>query len=235
MVSPEFKYGVPGNRIFTLALGAEEMAMTFAGVAAYLGIGLDWANRFYTWGWYFSIGGACVTFLGVISLAFGTSVRDRNFEEKMASLNLEASNARLETERLKKELGWRELSPEQQEIIRAGLAKGPMQITLGWTSGDPESAMYARHLANSFLAAGSEISAFAPFLLLGEEEFGLKVSGSEENEIGILVASLEAAGLGPITIRKTSRKPDGTKYTTHLFVGFRSPPTLGQPNPTVRP
>ncbi len=208
--------------------------MTFADVAAFFDIGLGRANQFYTWGWRASIVGALVTFLGLGFLYWGTRVRDREFDERMAHLNLEAANARAETERLKKELGWRELSPEQQKIIRAALAKTPMQITIGWTAGDAESTMFARHLANAFIAAGSEISAFAPFGMLGEQIFGLHVSGSEENEIAVLVASLEAAHLGPITIQKSNRKPDGTKYFTHLFVGFRTPPALGKPNPPVR-
>jgi hypothetical protein len=218
-----------------LSLGTAEVAMTFAGVTAFFNISLDRANQFHTWGLRASVVGALVTFLGLVFLYWGTRVRDREFDDRMAHLNLEAANARAETERLKKELGWRELSPEQQEIIHTALAKNPTQITIGWTSGDPESAMFARHLANTYIAAGSEISAFAPFVMLGAEEFGLNVSGSEENEIVVLVASLEAAHLGPITIKKSNRKPDGTKYVTHLFVGFRSPPTLGQPNPTVRP
>jgi len=209
--------------------------MIFKGVATFFDIGLDRANQFYAWGWRASVAGAFVTLLGVAFLYWGTRVRDREFDERIAHLNLEAANARAETERLKKELGWRELTPEQQEIIHAALAKKPMQITIGWTSGDPESAMFARHLANTFLAAGSDISAFAPFGMLGEEIFGLYISGSEENEIVVLLASLEAAHLGPITIKKSNRKPDGTKYVTHLFVGFRSPPALAQPNPTLHP
>ena len=202
--------------------------MTFADVVAFFNIGLDRANQFYTWGWLASIVGALITFLGLGFLYWGTRVRDREFDQRMAHLNLEAANARYETERLKKELGWRELSPEQQRIIGVALAKNPMQITIGWTSGDPESAMFARHLANAFIAAGSEISAFAPFGMLGEQQFGLHVSGSEENEIAVLVAALEAARLGPVSIQKSKRKPDGTKYFTHLFVGFRTAPALGE-------
>lgn len=208
--------------------------MTFADVAAFFDISLERANQLYTWGWVASIVGAVVTAFGLGSLYVGTRVRDRAFGEKIAHLNLEAANARHETERLKKELGWRELSPEQRTIIRAALAKSPIQLTIGWTAGDPESAMFARDLAIAFIAAGSEISAVAPFGMLGEQLFGLHVSGSEENEIAVLVASLEAAHLGPITVKKSNRKPDGTKYVTHLFVGYRTPPALGQPNPPVR-
>ncbi len=208
--------------------------MTFADLAAFFNIGLDRANQFYRWGWVASIVGAVVTAFGLGLLYVGTRVRDREFDQRMAHLNLEAANARYETERLKKELGWRELSPAQQTSIRAALAETPMQLTIGWTAGDPESSMFARHLAIVFIAAGLEISGGGPVGMLGEELFGLHLQGSEENELAVLGATLEAAHLGPITVKKSNRKPDGTKYVTHLFVGYRTPPALGHPTPPVQ-
>jgi hypothetical protein len=68
--------------------------MTFADVAAVLDISLDRANQFYTWGWRASVVGAVVTALGLGFLYWGTRVRDREFDERIAHLNLEAGNAR---------------------------------------------------------------------------------------------------------------------------------------------
>jgi hypothetical protein len=101
-----------------------------------------------------------------------------------------------------------------------------MEITIGWTSGDPESAYFAQYLAKMFLEAGSKISAFAPFGMLGTQLYGLNISGSERDEINLLVESLAAAGLTPSSVKIDSRKPDGTKYYTNIFVGFRTPPSL---------
>lgn len=214
----------------------------------FMKISLETANQFYAWGWRASIAGALITFFGVGFLYWGTRVRDHDFETQVANLNLEAGQAReragkleerakglekeaeqarLETERLKKELGWRELTNDKQEKILSALAGSSMQITLGWTAGDPESSYFARQFAELFIKAGSEIKTFAPFGMLGEQKYGLEISGSEENEITILAGALQSAGFD-VVVKINQRKPDGSKYFTHLFVGYRAPPALRQ-------
>jgi hypothetical protein len=75
-------------------------------------ISLETANSLYEWGWRGSIFGAVITTLAVMSLMWGTRIRDRDFEASMAHLNSDAANARLETARIKQTLAWREPSPE---------------------------------------------------------------------------------------------------------------------------
>lgn len=101
-----------------------------------------------------------------------------------------------------------------------------MQITISWVSGDPEGAAFARSLGNVLSNSGLEISAFAPMGFLHEEPQGLSISGSERKEIELLASVLGNAGFGAIKVRMVSRKPDGSKYFTHLLIGYRSPPSL---------
>jgi hypothetical protein len=61
---------------------------------ALVNISLDTANRFYSWGWRGSIIGALITAVAVCFLMWGTRVRDRDTETRLASLNLEAAQSR---------------------------------------------------------------------------------------------------------------------------------------------
>jgi hypothetical protein len=65
-----------------------------AWLADLLNISLDRANQFYAWGWRFSVIGAAITLFGIWLLWWGTRVRDHDSESQMASLNIEAGQAR---------------------------------------------------------------------------------------------------------------------------------------------
>jgi hypothetical protein len=146
--------------------------------------------------------------------------------ERAAKLENEAAAARLEAQNLKKQLSWREVTPKQSEIIRSALINAPMQITISWVAGDPEGSAFSQQLAEAFTRSGMEISAFAPMGFLGQEPHGLSISGSERSEVEALASALDEAGLGRPSVDLNARKPDGTKYFTHLQVGYRTPPTL---------
>ena len=57
-------------------------------------ISLETANSLYRWGWRGSIFGAVITAVAVVSLMWGTRVRDRDFETRMTELNVIAGQAR---------------------------------------------------------------------------------------------------------------------------------------------
>jgi len=106
-----------------------------------------------------------------------------NANASAAKANERAETARLETERLKKQLAWREITPQQAEILRTALRKAPMQITVSWVMGDAESSEFTRSLAESIIGSPVEITAFAPMGFMGEEPHGMSVSGSERFEV----------------------------------------------------
>jgi len=145
-------------------------------------------------------------------------------EERAAQANVTAANlekdaavARLEQERLKQQLAWREVTPHQAEAIRNTLKKANLQITIFWIAGDAEGSAFARRLAEALLSAGSTISGFAPTGMLGAEKHGLSISGSEKEECELLATALRAAGFGEIPIDLSQRKPDGSKFFTGLL------------------
>ena len=51
------------------------------------------ANQFYSWGWRASVFGAVITAVGVGLLMLGTRVRDRDFEDQVATLHGRAADA----------------------------------------------------------------------------------------------------------------------------------------------
>lgn len=146
--------------------------------------------------------------------------------EEAAKLTKEAEEARLETERLKKQLAWRDVTSKQAEALRMALQKTPIEVTVFWIAGDAEGSAFARRLAEVLLSAGSKISAFAPMGMLGQEKHGLSISGSEREECELLASALRAIGFGAVPVDINHRKPDGTKYFTNIFVGYRDPPSF---------
>jgi len=149
-------------------------------------------------------------------------------DAKAAGANERAANAELETQRLKKQLAWREVTQNQATTIRTALQNTPMNLTISWVAGDPEGSEFAQQLGSVFAASGITLVAFAPMGYLGEEPHGVSISGSERQEIMLLSTALEKAGLGPVAVRIDAKKPDGTKYFTHLNIGYRVAPILDE-------
>ena len=143
---------------------------------------------------------------------------------KAAAANERAEKARLETERLKKELSWRTISEAQLEIIRNRISKTPIEIAISWNSGDSEGANFAQQLAHAFQSSGIKIVGFNKIGMA--DKIGLLVSGSEKNEIYAVAEALRDADLGQVDVGLDKRKASGEKYFTSIFVGFRPPPAL---------
>jgi len=167
--------------------------------------------------------------IGVIATALVVwmgNVKEGYLKLDLARVNNEAAQAKLEQERLKTQLAWRDITPQQAKLISDSLRKTPMEITIAWISGDAEGSEFSRRLAQVILGAGSRVTAFAPFGIFGKEPHGLSISGSEREEVEALARALEAGGLKPSDIQISDRKPDGTKYFTHLFIGYREAPVI---------
>lgn len=148
-----------------------------------------------------------------------------------ANANQRAAEADLEAQRLKKQLAWREVTPTQATVLHEALKDSSMQITISWVAGDPEGSQFAQRLGKVFVDAGVTLAAFAPMGHLGEEPHGLSVSGSEHQEVQLLSEALDKAGFGPVGVKVSARKPDGTNFVTHLEVGYRPAPVLDVRSP----
>lgn len=197
-------------------------------------ISLERANQFYTWGWRGSIAGALITAAAVCFLMWGTRVRDRDFDDKMANLYLAASQsreragelekraaeleneaavARAETERIQGQLAWRRINKVQHDIIVKSLSgKSVTFSSFGWTATDTEAALFAGELWRTLSDAGVKLDRSLPSPPLSG--LGIVVSDSgATSDIFDVTASLSAAGIPFV------RGPD-TPYL-QIFVGSR--------------
>ncbi|MDE2311167.1 MAG: hypothetical protein KGL01_10140 [Betaproteobacteria bacterium] len=191
------------------------------------------ADAIYSWSNVLLVLGATLALVGTAGVFWSGGVREKFADERISANEAETAKAKAETaramleqERLKEQLAWREVTPEQAKILQSQLKILPMQITISWVSGDPEGSAFAQSLGNALLNSGLEISAFAPMGFLGEEPHGLSISGSERREVELLASVLGNAGFGSIKVHIDNRKPDGSKYFTHLLIGYRSQPLL---------
>jgi hypothetical protein len=77
--------------------------------------------------------------------------------ERIASLEKETADARLEAERIKKEVAWRELNADTRAKLIAGLSTKPTSVTLVFVSGDAEATEYCAQFVSAFKQAGWKV------------------------------------------------------------------------------
>lgn len=166
-------------------------------------VSLDTANEFYSWGWRASVAGALLTSFGVGFLFWGTRIRDRDFEIQVSTLNSEAgaarerasklgeraaglekqaADARLETERLKSMVVWRQIDRSSAQTLKEELSASPSKVTILYTMSDPEASALAIQIAKIFQSAQWKI-AMAALSINGRLFFDLGVSTEPEATI----------------------------------------------------
>ena len=140
-------------------------------------ISLETANSLYRWGWRGSIFGAVITAVAVVSLMWGTRVRDRDFETRMTELNVIAGQARerasaaderaaaLEKEAAEARLKLaqitmpRHLTPEQIQKLKPLLMaipnKGKVVVKGRWP--DEEALSFTTQISEIMSDAGFEV------------------------------------------------------------------------------
>ena len=91
---------------------------------------------------------------------------------RAATLEKEAADARLETERIKEVVAWRVLSPTVSLELQRALAANPGSVNLKYTDGDPEALFLAIQLSRILSAAHWNVG-FGAFQLRGTIVFGL--------------------------------------------------------------
>jgi hypothetical protein len=83
------------------------------------------------------------------SIGLSAKAEASKAQENIAIANAAADEARLETERIKERLAWREITPAQQEALKSALRGAHFEIQMGFIATDPESATYADQLADA--------------------------------------------------------------------------------------
>ncbi len=84
-------------------------------------------------------------------------------------------------------------------------------------------ALFAEQLAFVFEAAGCEVAVVAPHVMLGGATVGVRSFRIREGRNRGFVRRPPTRRIDVI-VKNDNRKPDGSKYFTHLFVGFRPVP-----------
>jgi hypothetical protein len=152
-------------------------------------------------------------------------------DKKVSEANERASNAQLETERLKVQFAGRRLSKEQRSAI-AALIRDPAascDVLIHFQSSDPEAFAYGSDIVEAFNEAGVAKIEFGADSLIFGALFGVWVS-AEDKSVAILVAQalkLFDASVGVRDIdRSTFRPADKGGPDLYIFVG---PKSTGEP------
>jgi hypothetical protein len=97
----------------------------------------------------------------IISHKREAAASERTFDEykletgkKIAEAEEHTAEAQLETERLKKELGWRDVTQSQVKQLTTMLRGKAIQVSYFWTAGDAEGSYFAHRLAQALRIAG---------------------------------------------------------------------------------
>jgi hypothetical protein len=194
---------------------------------ALLDISVDTANKLYAWGWYGSIVGATITAVAVLSLMWGTRVRDRDFETQVANLNsataqsreraanlevrageLEKANLELSTTlerertaraRIEAGLASRHVRQEQKAALVAALNGLNIAVVVS-TYNNPEASAYADEVISALKEAGVTVNEGSQIMTGGGNLAGLLV---EETADIRLINALFLAGLATQKMQST--------------------------------
>jgi hypothetical protein len=146
-----------------------------------------------------------------------------------AQANERAATANLEAERLKEQLGWRDVTLDQAKAIAEALNGRSMRLAFHWTLGDAEGSMFVHKLAHAFQLAGCEIVGGGAVGYFGQERYGVEVDGSDAGEVQAVKGALEAAGYGTVETQVVAPNDDGSPKLTDIVVGYRAQPILTAP------
>lgn len=147
-------------------------------------------------------------------------------QERAASLEKQAADARLKQEEMRQSLSWRALTPSASDALVAALNR-PGKVVLAYTANDPEAISYASHFRQALTRAGWTVNAQAwsyPDRVL----FGLFVpfkAGSQN--VGPLQSAFQAAGLAfssefvPAPVMMMGAINEATEEYALIFVGSK--------------
>lgn len=148
---------------------------------------------------------------------------------RTATLEKEAADARLETERLKHLVAWRTISPETASKLEKVLIAKPGNVNLRYTDGDPEALFFAIEF-NNILSKANWHVAPGPLKLANVIVFGIGLPDAAGDDAITLRSALSTA---EISFSTDPEPQHGLDFSTcriadapMLMIGSRPPPEL---------
>lgn len=139
--------------------------------------------------------------------------------ERAAKLEREAEDARLETNRIKSKIMWRELSPGQVEKLKSILACKKILIGVVVPGDNPEAREYGQQIANVLESVGCLGGFVANGIINPPASPGLSISSSDLAAESSVISAFESASL-PLSRRSSSGVSVGGS-PINLYVGAK--------------
>jgi hypothetical protein len=111
--------------------------------------------------------------------------------ERAAELENEAEQARLETQKLKAEMAWRTITPQQHDIIVSMLRGHQIEVWTYWVGTDPEATLYRNDIDKTLTDAGVKTKYFSGWQMA----LGLQLTNIPGPEHDLLIKAFRAAGI----------------------------------------
>lgn len=193
------------------------------------------ANTIYAISGVLLVLGAVLTVIGTIGAIWSGGIREKYSDERIAAneaqtarANAEAAEALLEAERMKAQIAWRRLSPQQHKVLvamlRGKLKEGVWLETVG---SDSEAMELHADLQRAFDEAGVKVSVFLGW----ERAVGVGITNGPEASKQVLREAFGAIGVvldeSKVGFIKMSDKVE-------IIVGSKPPPELNSRGPQHR-
>jgi hypothetical protein len=141
----------------------------------------------------------------------------QQFERYKLSVEGKVADAKLETERLRAQVAWRRISPEQHIGLAQVLSIHGFAMYFEYSQSDPEATQFAEDIYKS-LTSISGMTVYPPHpLVLPPAPPGLTVLGTDGSEKTALESALTSAGI-PFTVSAA------TSGAPRLSVGSKPSP-----------
>ncbi|HKT97425.1 MAG TPA: hypothetical protein VJS30_12945 [Paraburkholderia sp.] len=203
-------------------------------------ISLPTANLIFNWANIALIVGAVLVAVGTIAAVWSAGIRDRFADERVAAnekataqanngaaranaeaarANAEAAHARLEQERLRAQLAWRRVTPEQANQLMLAIRGHHLSVWLTFVGNDPESTVFRTDLNDALTHAGVETQFFSGYA----RAVGLQLLGGSPEDRRLLLHAFHTAGI-PLEDSPEPSQMHGANNTAEILVGTKPPP-----------
>jgi hypothetical protein len=216
-----------GNDALRKSISRNERFAQFGGVAVVFGLVVEVAlTAEYGQGesvierWWPVFANALIALGVVAEILFaakarsGSEILQHRSDEKVAEANARAAEAALETAKLRAQVVWRKISPEQEMILRHQLSKLPSaSVMVHHFIHDPESEDFSEDIAAIFRLSGW-LTWVQPTRFGGNFAFGIRVPnavGEDETASKIIQRAFADAGIdsAPLPIPATEMYTGG--------------------------
>jgi hypothetical protein len=199
------------------------------------------ADQLFTWFNVALILGAVLALIGTFGTFWTGGIRDRYADERLrladvkvaeANASAAAANeraaqsekdaelAKLQTEKLKEQLSWRELSRFQESEVIARLMGLQFPIEISWVASDPEAEFFAESIRRALAKTQLKVLSSSPSLFLGvQPPRGISIAGRLD-AVTALTGAFSEVGVA------LTRWPDTASEVTSITVGSRPAPSL---------